>query len=102
MSEGSKEKAMGQQQDGKGGSLDQQLIDIADKHGASYIGIALYTLADGTRFFGVGVHAGKITASDSLGEVGTIGERLSDALALLHAKRADLSVPELAGVEVAA
>ena len=93
---------MGQQQEARGNALDQQLIALADKHGANYISIALYTLADGTRFFGVGVHAPNIVVSDDLGAVGTINERLSDALAKLHAKRVDMSVPELAGVEVAA
>ena len=94
---------MGQQQEAEGGNaLDQQLIALADKHGANYISIALYTLADGTRFFGVGVHAPDIVVSDGLGEFGTINERLSDALAKLHAKRLDMSVPALAGVEVPA
>lgn len=85
-----------------GNTLDQQLIALAEKHGANYIGIALYTMPDGRRFFGVGVHGSDIVVSDDLGEFGTISERLSDALAKLHAKRMDMSVPVLAGVEVPA
>lgn len=83
-------------------TLDEQLIALADKHGANYISLALYTLAGGKRFFGVSVHASDATASDDLGADGSLQDRLTRALEVLASRRLSIEAPELAALEVEA
>ena len=80
-------------------TLDQQLQDLCDVHGLTHIALQLFTLPDGTRFFGATAHCGDLVGSSN-GSGKTLPECFKEALLNLRAKQAP--VDEFAPLSAAA
>ena len=83
-------------------TLEEQLFALMDQHGLNFISVAVYTLPDGTRFFGGGAHSESVCGQgDNMhgSAVGAVNAAITD----LEAKRLKLTpVVELAAMGEAA
>lgn len=84
-------------------TLDQQLLDLAEKHNLTHVSIELFTLEDGTRFFGASAHGGGIAANNGTGTSQSTSACIEAAIRNLNDLRtASVAVPVLEALEVAA
>jgi len=73
-------------------TLEEQLCALMDQHSLTHIAVAVYTLQDGTRYFGGAAHGGKLVGfGDATGtSSGAAAKALNGAITALEAKRLKL------------